>query len=142
MELTTKEQEIFTKLLCKDNIQLNKENKQLKEQIEKLKVILKQLKVEKEMLKEQKQKLINKSNMIELWIKENLTYSENETTSFRYLLNDFENWIDEQYGTFIKINLTEVKEYLVSYQEKCPLGFKEGINGTNVRPIVNLIIND
>ena len=135
MELTSKEQEIFTKLLCKDNIQLHKENKQLKEQN-------KQLKVEKEMLKEQKEKLISKSNLIELWIKENLTYSENETTSFRYLLNDFANWIDEQYGKFIKINLTEVKEYLVSYQEKCPLGFKNGINGTNVRPIVNLIIND
>jgi hypothetical protein len=102
---------------------------------------------ENEDLKKQ-MKLLEKSNLklrhqfIDMWFKENVTYSPDETTPFRDLSSSYMNYIDLTFGKTVKIDILELKKALVQFQNLTELGFKEGINGTITNPKVNFTIKD
>jgi len=127
--------------LKQENQRLKRREKQNETDILKLFKENKTLKQENERLK-RKEKSTNTLNLIELWIKENLKYSEKETTSFSELIQGYTLWLDCAFGKSMKLNVQEVKEHLVLYQRDCPLGWKDSINGTFTNPKINVTIKE
>ena len=126
--------------LVKENEDLKKREKQNENEILKLFKENKTLKKQMKLLEKSNEKLTHQ--FIDMWFKENVTYSPDRTTSFRDLSSSYTNYIDLTFGKSVKIDILELKKALVQFQNLTELGFKEGINGTITNPKVNFIIKD
>jgi len=126
--------------IVKENQDLKKREKQNEKDI--VKLFNEKTKLKKQIKENEKIVNIQLANkLIDMWFKENLTYSPDETTSFRDLCSSYTNFIDLTFGKNVRVNIQQLKNVLIKYQNLTELGFKEGINGTITNPKVNFIIN-
>ena len=128
--------------LMKDLKEARDEIKKLKETFNKDSQEKKKLELENKELKKENTELKYGVNIFDEWFNEKLELSnKDEVTSINTLFNDFDEWFNEKHKLIIKINKTEIKNYLIIKQNECKYNWSS-INGNKGNPKFNFKIKE